>query len=109
MRIVVVLPAPLGPRRPIPWPAPMERERSSTATRPPRNRLLKPEIVTASAPADPTTSPTGTARDRRPGGTTPAPPPSTPPAPAAEAGPGAPPPATAAGGRRGAGPGAGSA
>src|SRR5260370_35062065 len=96
MRIVVVLPAPLGPRRPNTWPAPMERERSSTATRPPRNRLLKPEIVTASAPADPTTAPTGTAGGRRRGGTRTAAPPRPPPGPPATAAAGAPPPGTAA-------------
>src|SRR5260370_27083443 len=100
MRIVVVLPAPLGPRRPNTWPAPMERERSSTATRPPRNRLLKPEIVTASAPADPTTSPTGTAGDRRRGGTPTGAPPGTAPPPHGKGGALPPPTRHAAPGRR---------
>src|SRR5271166_1242461 len=49
IRMVVVLPEPFGPRKPYTEPRGTARSMWSTATWPPRNRLVRPLVDTASA------------------------------------------------------------
>src|SRR6266576_1295564 len=49
IRIVVVLPEPLGPRKPYTEPAGTARLTPSTASWPPRNRLDSPALLIATA------------------------------------------------------------
>src|SRR5579864_3498530 len=57
IRIVVVLPEPLGPRKPKTLPRGTARSKPSTATCPPGNRLVSDLVVTA-APSAGTADPT---------------------------------------------------
>src|SRR5450755_443444 len=54
IRMVVVLPEPFGPRKPYTEPRGTARSMWSTATWPPRNRLVRPVVDTASAWPAPT-------------------------------------------------------
>jgi hypothetical protein len=52
MRIVVVLPEPFGPRKPKTDPRGTARSSASTATWPPRNRLVRPLVTMAAEGGD---------------------------------------------------------